>query len=86
VIGELKDMGGMNAMPGAKSGHAFHRCGAGDPMAKEEIQNAGVDGNAVVLGCVAQVDSHFHSLACGKHGRSFRAGRPAGNTIRATRD
>jgi hypothetical protein len=54
-----------------KAGYALDDGGSGDPAMKEEVQDSGVDGNAVMLGSIAQVESDFNGFSRGQHGRSF---------------
>src|SRR5215472_944176 len=71
VIGELEDVGGVDAMMAAEPGYAFEYCCAGDAVFVEKIENAGVDGDSLVLRGVAQVDGDFDGFASGQHGCSF---------------
>ena len=69
-------MRGVETVLGAESGHALDHRGAGDAAVKEEVQNARVDGNSVVLGSIAQVERNFNGLARSQHTiLSPRAGR-----------
>jgi hypothetical protein len=47
----------------AEASNAFDDGGAGDAGVKEEIEDRGVDRNAVMFGAVAQKESDFYSLA-----------------------
>ena len=50
MVGDFKDVSGMDAVPGAKAGDAFRHCGAGDSIVEEKVEDAGIDGNAVMFG------------------------------------
>ena len=63
VVGDLQYVGRMDAMRGAKSGHALqYRCSS-DAAVKEKVEQAGVDGNAVMFGPVAQVEGDLNCFA-----------------------
>ena len=67
MIGDLEDVRGMNAVPGAESRNALDHCGACDAAAKEVVENAGVDRNPVMLRSIAQVERDLNGLSGGQH-------------------
>jgi hypothetical protein len=71
MVGYFEDVGGVDAMGGAEAGDAFEDGCAVDAILEEEIEEAGVDGDAEVPGSVAKVDGEFDGWSGGEHGRSF---------------
>ena len=45
----------MHTMFGAESGDTFYDGNSGNSAVKQEIEDVGVDGNAMVLGSIAQI-------------------------------
>ena len=81
MIGDLEDVRGMNAVPGAESRNALHHRGACDATVKEVVENAGVDRNPVMLRSIAQVERDFNGLSGGQH--RFLSARERGD-VRAS--
>jgi hypothetical protein len=55
-------------MPGAETGDALDHRGSGDSAVEEEVEDAGVDRNAVMLCSVAEVEGDFNGLPASEHG------------------
>jgi hypothetical protein len=72
VVGEVENVGGMEAMLGSEAGYAFEYGCAGDSIMEEKVEEAGIDRDAVVFCRIAQVNSDFESFAGGQHSLSFR--------------
>jgi len=70
VVGDLQDVRGVDAMRGAEAGYAFEHGCAIDAVLEQEVQQGGVDGDAVVLGAIAKIDGDFDCRAAGQHGDS----------------
>lgn len=65
VIGDFEDVGRVHAMRGAESSDSLgHRC-AGDSGVEEEIEDRGVDGNAVVFRSITEEERNFYRFARG---------------------
>jgi hypothetical protein len=73
----------MHAVARAESGDAFEDGGTGNAVFEEEIEDRGVDGNAVPRDAVGEIKGDFDSLAACKHRGSFRAG---GSRVAAWQD
>ena len=56
MVRDLKNMGGMDSMRGAEPGDALEDRCAVDTAVEEEVQEAGVDRNSVMLGSIAQIN------------------------------
>jgi hypothetical protein len=76
LIGNLKNVGGMQTVLRAKSSHAFYHGSAGNTAVKQIVEDAAVNGNPVVFSSIVQVKSNFHSLSRGQH--SFLSAWPRG--------
>ena len=62
MVRQFQDVRGVNAVRGSESGHPLERGGAVNAAVKEEVENAGIDGNAVMAGSIAEVNGDFDSL------------------------
>ena len=67
MVGDFEDVGGVEAVRGAESGYAFEDRGTVDTVLEKEVEQAGVDGDAVVLGAIAEVDGDFDGFSCSQH-------------------
>src|SRR5580698_1899226 len=56
MVRDLQDVRGMHPMRGSKAGYAFDHRGAGDAAVKEIVEDAGVDGDAVMFGSIAEIE------------------------------
>ena len=63
MVGDFEDVGGVDAMRRSEAGYAFEDRGSVDAAVEEEVEKAGVDGDAVVFGSVAELDGDFDGLA-----------------------
>jgi hypothetical protein len=63
MVGDIEDVGGVEAMRRSKAGHSFEDAGTVDAVLEEEIDEAGVDRDSVVFGAVAEVDGDFYGFA-----------------------
>lgn len=63
MVRDFEDVRGVKAMRGTESGDAFEDRGAIDAAVEEEVEDAGVDRDTVVLCTVAEVDGNFEGLA-----------------------
>jgi hypothetical protein len=56
MVGDFQNMGGMDAVGRTKSSNALEHRGAVDSVVEEEVQEAGVHRDSVMLGSIAEVD------------------------------
>jgi hypothetical protein len=55
----------------AEAGDSLDDGGSRDSAVEEEVEDAGVDGNSVVLGSIAEIEGDFEGFAGGEHGAPF---------------
>jgi hypothetical protein len=65
VIGDFENVGRVHAMRGAESSDSFGHCRAGNSGVEEEIEDRGVDGNAVVFRSITEEERDFYRFAGG---------------------
>ena len=65
MIGDFEDVGRVHAMCGAESGDSLGHGRAGNSGVKEEIEDRGVDGNAVVFRSITEEERDLYRFAGG---------------------
>jgi hypothetical protein len=67
MVGDFDQIGRVQVMVRAKAGYAFGDRGSGDAAIEEEVEDAGVERDAVVGGSFAQVDGDFDGFSGLQH-------------------
>jgi len=71
IVGDLEDVSRVDAVRLAEAGDAFDDGRAGNAAVKEEVEDAGIDGDSVVLCSIAEIDGDFDGFSGRQHEKSF---------------
>jgi hypothetical protein len=63
MVGNLQDVGGVEAMRGAETGYTLEDRGSVNAVVEEEVEQAGVDRDAVMFGAIAEIDGDLDGFA-----------------------
>ena len=76
----------MHAVFRTEPGDTLRHGSSGDSAMKQEVEDARVDGDAMVLGSIAEIERYFDRLARGQHGASSPAADERGPCVRKARN
>lgn len=63
MVGDFEDVRGVETVRGAESGYTFEHRGPVDAVVEEEVEQAGVNRDAVMSGAIAEIDGDFDGFA-----------------------